>query len=219
MAKQLEVVRYRDLVPVSNIPRFVPGLGYPTIEIIGDDFSSVERILVNEVNAPEFIILTKHKMYVQLPPAAYERITTIEVLSSKFTKNSEGSKVSYELGSKTRTVEGILKLVQLFMKWMLQSPGSDIFNLDRGGGLQDMAGRLISNRTMDTIVSAVSRAVTSTTSQIRTAQNNVRGLPASERLLSADLVDISVFDKQMQAQVKVKITSVAGADAVSSLEL
>lgn len=219
MAKQLEVIKFRDLIPVTRIPRFVPDLGYLAIEVEGKDFSNVERVFVNEVPAPEFIILDRHRMYVQLPDAAKSTISSIEVVSSNFTKFGTGAKVSYELGNKTKTVSGLLKLVQLFTKWLLQSPGSDIFSQDRGGGLQELVGRLDTDKKMTVVLASVSRSVQNTVTQIRAAQAKVSGLPLSERLLTAEVTDFDVFKEQMQARVKVQIQSAAGQQAVSALEL
>jgi hypothetical protein len=219
MAGQLEVIKFRDLIPVTSIPRFVPDLGYLAIEVVGDDFSSVERIFINEVLAPEFIVLNKHRMYVQLPDAAYDVISSIEVVSSNFTRFGAGAKVSYELGDKTKVVSGILKLVQLFTKWMLQSPNSDIFNPERGGGLQELVGRLDTDKKMNVVLASVSRSVQNTVTQIRSAQSRAYGLPLSERLLSAEVTDFEVYREQMNASVKVAIQSAAGSQAVAALAL
>ena len=179
----------------------------------------MEKILINEVPSPEFIIVNKHTIYVQLPSAAANRITNIEVVSSNFTKTNSHSEIRYELGTKTKTVSGIMKLVQLFVKWMLQSPGSDMFNLERGGGMQELVGKLQTTRTMDSAASTITRSVKNTVTQIRAAQVNVQGLPLDERLLSAEVIDLQVFEKQMESRVKVNILSVAGKEAVAALEL
>lgn len=216
---QLEVIKFRDLIPIQSIPRYVPGFDVPTIEIFGEDFSSVEKILVNESPSPEFIIINKHSLYVQLPLSAQTSISTIEVLSSKFTRTTQSSKVSYELGDKTRTVSGILKLIQLFVKWIMQSPNSDIFNPERGGGLQELVGNFSSTKQMDRILSSLTRAVGNTTTQIRAAQTNIPGLPLNERLLSAEIVDLDVYAQQMEARARVSLRSVSGDQALASLEL
>jgi hypothetical protein len=218
MSRQLEVVRFRDLVQVQSIPRFVEGLSAPTIEILGDDFRSVDRVLINEVSSPEFLIVNQGTLYVQIPDSV-RRINTVEVLSSKFTKTTQSSKLSYEIGNKTLVVEGILKLLQLFVKWLLQSPGSDIFDPDRGGGLLELVGQTGTSRRMGPTIGAVSRSVQATVSQIRAAQINVTGLPLSERLLSADVVDFDIFERQMEIRAKISLTSMAGKEAVASLEL
>ena len=105
MSKQLEVVKFRDVVPVRTLSRFVEGLQHLTLEVIGDDFTSVEEVFINEVKAPEFAIISRTVMWVQLPEAAQERIDTIEIISSSFT-SFKRSKLSFKLGNKTKTVDG-----------------------------------------------------------------------------------------------------------------
>jgi hypothetical protein len=218
MSVQLEVVKFRDLIPVSSVS-FANGFDETTLDIYGEDFLSVEKVLVNELKCPEFIILNKNRILAQLPSGARNQISSIEVVSSNFTKTAAASRVSFSFGSKTRTVSGILKLVQLFTKWMLQSPGSDIFNPERGGGLQEIVGQVMTSRKMDQVLSAISMTVQSTSSQIRSAQLMHSNLPLDERLLTADLVDVNVYEKEMEARVKVSVTSMAGRDAVASLAL
>ena len=218
MAFQLEVIRFRDMLTVTSVPGFVPGVDVPTIEITGEDLSSAETVFINETRVPEFIIVNKHKIFAQLPEGT-ARISTIEVLSSGFTRTVDASKISFEIGDKTRKVDGILKLVQLFTKWILQSPGSDIFNPARGGGLQQIVGSVTTTRDMKPVLASLTRSVNSTVTQIRAAQMGVPTLPLSERLLDASLVDLNIYEKQMQARARVLVQSVGGADAVSALVL
>lgn len=218
MAAQLEVIKFRDIVSISSIPRLVPGFEEPTIEINGKDFRSVSKVLINSSPSPEFIIINKNTIYAQLPYTA-AGIKTIEVISNRFTRNESDSRLEYEIGDKTQTVTGIQKLVQLFVKWILQSPGSDIFDVDRGGGLQEMVGQITSGRNMSPVLGAITRAITTTSAQIRTAQVNAKNLPLNERLLSADVQDLQINDQQMEARVRIKVRSVAGPEAVADLGL
>ena len=217
MAYQLEVIKFRDLVTVTQITRFVPGLADLTLEITGEDFSSVEEVLVNEVKAPEFIILNKTTMWVTLPDAAKNEIATIEVLSSNFTSSINSAKMTFKLGDKTRAVNGILKLVQLFTKWLLQSPGSDVFNPDRGGGLQQLIGQVMSTRKMEPVMASLTRAISTTVSQLQTAQSAQSNLPLNERLLSANMTTINVYEQNMEARAVIDVRNMAGEDAISSL--
>ena len=219
MAVQLEVVKYRDLIMVTSIPRILPDISPTTIEVKGEDFSSVSSVIINSVPSPEFIIVNKHTMWVQLPDAAQSGISTIEVLSSKLTRTAVASKVLFQIGNDTRTVEGLPKLIQLFTKWLLQGPGSDIYNPDRGGGLQAIVGKINSTRDMKAVTASITSAVTRTVSQIRNSQVNQTRLPLSERLLSATLQDINVFEKQMEARAKIRIVSMAGPEAVAEIGL
>lgn len=218
MSFQLEVVKFRDLLAVTSIPRFVPGLSQLTLEVTGDDFSSANEVFVNEVKAPEIIIVNKNTMWVVLPESARERIDSIEVLSSNFTKTTQ-SQLRFRLGNKTKTVSGILKLTQLFVKWLLQSPGSDIFNPQRGGGLQELAGRVSTMKSLDPIMATVVRSVNTTASQIQKAQTGRPDLPMSERLLAADILDLGVSDKTLEARVHIGLRAMSGEGARASIEL
>lgn len=218
MAYTFEVIRFRDLLEVTALPGFVPGLTPTTLIVRGSDLSSAETVLINEMPAPEFMIVNKTTIYAQLPEST-KRIATIEILSSQFTRTIESSKVQFAIGDKTRKVDGILKLVQLFTKWILTSPGSDMFNPSRGGGLQQIVGQVSTTREMQPVLASITRAITNTVSQMRTAQLGVPNLPVNERLLSASLLGMDIYEAQMQARAKVLIRSMGGADAVSALVL
>lgn len=218
MAYQLEVVRFKDVLPVLAIPGFVKGLSPLTVELRGTDFSSAERVLINEVTVPEFMIVSKGAIYAQLPEGV-DNISTVEVLSSKFSREVSSAQMSFEIGDKTRKVEGILKLVQLFTKWVLQSPGTDLFNPTRGGGLQQIVGKVLTSKDMQPVFASITRAINTTVTQIRAAQINVVRLPLSERLLSANLLDLNIYEVHMQARARVSLLSAGGAEAVSALVL
>jgi phage baseplate assembly protein W len=216
----LEVVKYRDLVGIKELRRFVPGAELPTLEIIGEDFTNVEEVRINEVTSPEFIIISKTVLWAVLPVGAREAISTVEVISSTFTKTSVASKLQFKIGTTSKSVSGILRLVQLFTKWMLQSPGSDIFNREMGGGLQDLVGKVTTTKGMEPVMSAIAQAIDRTVTQIRSAQLRSRGVPSTdERLLSAELVDFGIFEDKMEAQARVRIRAVSGAAAVTNLSL
>jgi hypothetical protein len=218
VAKTLEVVKYRDIVRVTSIQRFVPNLPAPTIEIIGEDFSSVEQVSINDIPVPEFFVVNRTTLWAQLPEDA-KAIRTISVVSSNFTRTAEASLVEFKIGTKPKTISGILKLTQLFTKWLLQSPTSDIFNPERGGGLQDFVGRLVSTHKIDPILGSITRAVEKTANEIRRSQINAGRLPLSERLLAATLIDVSVASGLMEARAKVRIDSMAGDSAINDLLL
>jgi hypothetical protein len=218
VASQLEVVRFRDVIPVTGALRLLSGFDVPTIEIKGKDFRNVDQVLINASPSPEFIIVNKSTIYAQLPSTA-SAIRSIEVTRSTYSQAINAAKLTFQIGDKTHLVSGIQKLVQLFVKWILQSPGSDVFNPERGGGLQEVVGQITSSKNMGPVLGVIIRAVSVTTTQIRAAQINVRGLPLDERLLSAEVVDLKVYDQQAEARAQVKLQSVAGPEAVAEIGL
>lgn len=218
MAFQLEVIRFRDILRVNTVPRFVPGLDPLTLEITGHDLSSASKVLINETLSPEFMITNKQTIFAQLPDGITS-VSTIEILSNDFTRTVEASKLEFEVGDKTQKVEGVLKLVQLFTKWILQTPGTDIFNPARGGGLQEIIGKITTTKDMQRILASITRAIGVTVTQIRSAQINVPELPLDERLLSANLIGMNIYQEQMQARARIRLLSVAGAEATAGLFL
>lgn len=215
----LEVIKFRDTIKVRSIPRFVPGVSPPMLEIIGEDFSSVEEVLINSATSPEFMVVSNTRLWAALPSAAQGSIRTVEVISAKFTKTAGSSSIQFKIGTKPREISGILKLTQLFTKWMLQSPGSDIFAQSRGGGIQKLVGQITSTRGMEPVMAAITQAVQDTSSQLRAAQIRVGNIPADESLLSAELLDFGIFEDRMEAQARIRLQSVAGDAAVTNLEL
>jgi hypothetical protein len=217
VAATIEVIKFRDVLKVDAIPRFVPGL-QRTVELKGQDFRTAESVFINEAPAKEFVIVNRSTIYAQLPDGV-DGIRTVSVLSSDFTKTSVGSRIEFKLGSKTKKIEGILKLVQLFTKILLQSPGSDIQDPEIGGGLQDMVGFVSSTYRTEPILAALAKAVALTGEQIRRSQLGLSGLPLSERLLSASVLDLHIDRGTDEARCRFQIDSVAGQSAVTALDL
>jgi hypothetical protein len=172
------------------------------------------------VEASEYTILNRTQMMLVVPDSVdTEALRTLEVVSSNFTKTRLGSKVAFEIGTRPLQVTGILALVQLYTKWLLQTPGSDIFNPNRGGGLLGLIGQLISLNRTDHLIASVTRAVQMTTQQIQVSQTKATTIPADQRLLEASLLDVNINPYHAAAYVRVLITSTAGDDAVNSLVL
>jgi hypothetical protein len=219
MAKCLEVIKFRDIARVKKINRFVSGQVWPTVELQGDDFTSVEKVYINDVEVQAFTVINNTTMWALVPNIALQSLNSVEVVSSRFTKTNVASRVIFEIGTRPKTLDGILRLVQLYTKWLLQSPGSDIFNPTRGGGMQDIVGTLVDIDRMDHVLSSVTRAVENTSKQIRAAQAVAKGLPLSERLLEATLVDMNKIQERMEIQARINIISMAGDEAISALAL
>jgi len=218
----LEVIRFRDIIRADKISLARDGSGNPllptTVALRGDDFTSADVVSINDMKVPSFIIMDKHTIWAELPPNTLS-IDSVSVVSSKFTKTAEASLVKFQVGEHTRTTSGLLKLSQLFIKWLLQTPGSDIFNPERGGGVQAMIGTAYSTKNMDPILAGLTQAVTKTTEEIQQAQLFAGELPLAERLLSTRIMDLNVVGVLMEARVRIQVVSMAGADAVSSLSL
>lgn len=214
----LEVIKFRDVIRVSSIVGFVRDIPKPTIEIEGEDFTSVESVQINDTLSPGVVVLSRTRLIAEVP-GSIDRIRSISVLSADFTYTAEASRISFRLGNKTKKVTGLLALVQLFTKWLLQSPGSDIFNPERGGGLQRLVGQSLSTNRLDPLLATITRSVDTTARQIRSAQLRRAGIPLDERLLAATVVGINVFEPNLEASARVRLEAVSGRAAVTNVEL
>jgi hypothetical protein len=217
MVDTLEVIKFRDVVRVTAIPRFVTRTPL-TVELNGDDFSAAETVLINDAAVPEFIIVNKNTIYAQLP-ANIQTVRTLQVVSSNFTRTAEASRIDYKIGTTTKKISGILKLTQLFIRWLLTSPGSDVFNQESGGGLQDVAAIVSNTGRSEPVQAATVRAVSLTSEQIRRSQLSTPGLPLDERLLAATVLDLGSIRTTDEVRVRIRLESVAGEDAIAALVL
>jgi hypothetical protein len=215
----LEIVRFRDILPVLKVTRFVPGTNTLTLEIKGEDFTSVERVLINDTPVSEFMIVNRGTMWVTLPSTAQLQVRSIQVLSSGFTMSSEASSLIFEIGNKTKAVNGLIRLLQLFTKWLLQSPGSDLFNPERGGGLQEIVGSLSASKEMQPALAAIMQSVSATVTQIKRVQNGLPGLSLDERLMSASVQNMSVSSDQLEVSAYIELSAVSGRKAISTIAL
>lgn len=214
----LEVIKFRDVVPIRQVVRFLPNFSPLTVELRGDDFSDAEDVLINDVSVPEFMIINAQTIYAQMP-SNVNAVQTLSVISSNFTRTARASRVDYKVGTKTRAISGILKLTQLFVRWLLTTPGRDVFNPQNGGGLQEVA-RLAGNTGRPaSVMSAVVQAVSLTAEQIRRVQTGGGGLPLDERLLDATVLDLGAPRARDEVRIRVRIESVAGEDGVAALSL
>jgi hypothetical protein len=214
----IEVVKFRDVLRVGAATRLLPNVTTPTLELKGEDFSSADAVRINDMSVPSFIIVDKGTIWAELP-ATLVSIDSVSVISGDFTRTAEASIVDFKVGTSPRRISGVLKLSQLFLKWLLQSPDSDIFNPERGGGLQELVGVAYSTKNMNPILAALTRSVETTTSQILDAQLLRGQIPLDERLLETKLIELKVVDALMETRARIRVISMAGEEALSSVAL
>lgn len=213
----LETIKFRDLIRVNAVSGIV-NRDPLVVRVEGEDFTNVDEVLVNDIKVEEFIVVNQKEMLITMP-GSVRQIRTVSVRSSNFTRTSAASFVDYKVGDKTRAVSGILRLTQLFVRYLLTSPGSDIFNPGEGGGLQDAVGVLGSTNKTAPILAAVSRSVQQAADQIVRNQLSQTNLPLDERLLTATVLELGTTASLDEVVARVLLTSYAGTDATVNLQL
>ena len=195
MAIDLQVTYPQTAINVSRI-RLLTGYTPDSVYVEGDDFSSVDEVLINDEQAPNWTVLAPTVLVAQIPYTQVARgVVTIDVMSNTLTVGPE-SLLRFRLGQKPRKCSGIMRLVQLFVKVLLTTPGTDIYAPTMGGGLTSKIGQNVSLQDGGKgVISDLILSVDSTTSQIIATQSKNSSIPPMERLLAA-AVDKTSYDKE-----------------------
>jgi len=216
MALDIQIVYPQQLVGLSSITR-VEGLEPPTLEIVGDDFRFVDSVLINNIASPLTQVLTKKKMRTQIPTGMEGRTIFNVAVVSYQPVHTKKSLVRFECGRSNRKVNGITKLVQYFLKILLQEPGSDIWNPNLGGDALRNIGKTFSKTQAGSVAGDFVVSVDQTMRQITSIQARQPKLPRDERLLSAKVTSARFDVSQTALVVSVLLTSQSGEAAVANI--
>lgn len=214
----LRTVVVRDVVIVREIS--MPSRDPPMIRLRGEDFSKAYLVTINGIAVTDFKILSKEIIEFVLPEALRappHRLSSVDVYSETFT-STPTSFLEPRLGSMPATTRGLHKLVQQYVKILMTKPGTNVFDLESGGGLSTVIGALTDQRNMQAIVANVMSAINRTSRQVFNSQYR-RAMPADERLKSVQVADIRVDPRSTGINIKLLFESEAGKAALSTVGL
>lgn len=218
MALDFQIVFPQEAVLLTSVG-LVAGASPPLLNILGEDFTAVDEVLINGITSPSYHVLGKTRLVAIVPdqvPAA--EINDVKVTTRKLTITPK-SMLKFQVSRMPSKVNGILRLVQLFVKVLFTTPGSDIFNPKLGGNGLRPLGRNLGKTQTGSILSDFVISVDNTSRQIVTIQGRQAQLPPDERLLTAR-VTASQFSVDEGALITtVEVTSQAGRSALASLVL
>jgi hypothetical protein len=218
MSIDLQVVFPQQVVHLSQA-RTVGGLVPRTFEVVGEDFSAVDTVLLNEIPSPDVVILSKTKLLAQVPDAlTHQVVTSISVLSRVLTLSAK-SFIRFRIGSTPGKIRGVLRLVQLFLKILFTTPGTDIFSPSTGGAGLASIGKTFGKDQGGSIISSFIISVDTTKRQIISIQARDPSLPRDERLLDARVTSAGFNKNEGALLVEVELTSQAGRSAIARVEL
>lgn len=217
MAIDLQTITPQELVVLSKI-KVLPGPPR-VVAVTGDDFRSVDEVLINQVPSPDVVIVDKNHLLAQVPDSSsLERVTDVTVLSKRLIL-SDRSRIRIRIGRTPGRITGIMRLMQLFLKILFTTPGRDIFAPSIGGGALKNVGATFGAGEGTDIVNDFVIAVDTTSRQIIAIQGRDASIPRDERLLGAKVTK-AVFNRNLGGiDASVQITSQAGRDAVANLGL
>ena len=162
---------------------------------------------------PAALLVSSTQIIAQVPePIADAVITDVAVLSA-VPSYTQRSLIELTVGTKIRAISGTQRLVQNFVRLLLRTPGSNIFNKTSGGGLTQRIGTNMDNR----VTADIAIAIANTKQQIIAAQTPERNIPNEERLLSAEIANINVDTANAAVYVTLLLTSHAGTRSAATL--
>jgi hypothetical protein len=183
------------------------------------DFRNVVRVDVNETPAPNYVVASKTQLLVQMPIGLEtKRVESISVLSDNFT-STESSKLTFELGLNPKSVSGLQRMVQIFVLYLLRTPGSDVWKPGTGGGLQSKLGSVFAKDQTSGLTAEFSLAVNRVRSQIISMQTGNVRLTPDERLASATVLSAVYSRAQTALLARVELIAQSGRRAAVGLEL
>jgi hypothetical protein len=194
-------------------------LGYTprTLDVRGADFSSVDEVLINDSPAPNFSVLGRKRLLAQVPtPVGTNHIYSVSVISNRLAVTRE-SLLRFRIGDTPGKVTGMLLLLQLFVKILLTTPGTDIFSPRLGGGLLAKTGQYTGKDEGKGLVGDVVIAVDNTSRQIISLQSRNSSIPSNERLLAANVISARYTQHDLSLQVEIELLNQAGIVGYANL--
>jgi hypothetical protein len=214
----LQILTIRDLLPVTGVD-FAAKVNPPSIIIQGDRMDQASSVLINDAESPEFAVLSVNRIIAQIPASQLSSILRKVAVIATVPAVNRRSLLMFEVTSSIRKISGIEKLIQAYCKQLLQSPGTDRFRPNDGGGLLKLIGRNVSNGDTKNLQASVIGAIGRARDQLISRQGADRRIPADERLLSvtADAVGFDVLTTTLTASIS--LSAVSGKQAVANLTL
>jgi hypothetical protein len=218
MAIDLQCAFPNEMVRLSQVSQ-VPGLFPRTLDIIGEDFRSVNEVLVNGILSPSFVIVGPQRLLAQVPSQVTNNIvSSVSVLSNVLTLTAK-SLIKFQFGTRTQKVSGLLRLCQFFLKVLFTTPGRDIFSPNLGGAGLKNIGRSFAKEEGSGVVADLYVAVTSTVNQITALQSRNPRLPREEKLLSATVISAQFNPQELALIAAIELLSQTGQFALANVML
>lgn len=214
----LKVTSIVDILPVTGID-WLPNTEVPTLVIEGSDFNHVNEVFINGMKSPDVVVVSNRKLLAQLPDTQTEEPIRSVIVSSNSLTLTDRSELRFEITDSPDSVSGITRLIQQFVKIMLQSPGSDIFAPRIGGGLLRSIGKQLGGPTKDLLVADFKKAVDEARRQMILLQASDHSLPAEERLLYATIAQMSFDTGSLSFSGKVALGNQTGQNYLVGLGL
>lgn len=201
---------------------FTDKLGFDTISlastrplillITGEDFRSVRDVQINGESVTRFELVSERQMLVEPAEGIGTSVSDVQIISSAPTATPIESNVGITLDIFGPSVTGIGAVCQRFLHVLLASQGSSYFDPDMGAGVRALAGTNVNGSFSSADLSAAVEA----TLEYLLDDPNYGGLPESEQIVSADVVESSWDKSAQKLTLKIKLTNAEGDSLVTT---
>lgn len=194
-----------ELNAVRELVRYSPR----SLDVRGTDFSAVDDVEINDQLSPNWVVLGRHRLIAQVPDTEQNgKIYSVNVISNRLTFTRE-SVLRFMIGRSPGRVVGMPRLLQLFVKVLMTTPGTDIWSPNMGGGLLQKVGGYTGKDEGRGLVGDVAVSVDTTTRQILAMQAGEGSSPPTERLLTAEVTSARYDRHDLSLHVTVQLVNQA----------
>lgn len=215
----IQIIENRDILPITQF-EYAIGVVPRTIILKGLDFDNVREVLVNETKSPSVVIESSTRLLAQIPDSIGRGpVRSVVAVSNRLTR-TRNSMIRFRLSDTPSYVSGIERLIQTFLKLLLQTPGTDAFSPRLGGGVLKAAGKQSTNATAhaNSLVADVKLGVDRTKRQLIAIQANDPTLALSEKLMYARLLDARFSPQEQTLFCRVDVANQALQSSVVNVE-
>jgi hypothetical protein len=208
----IRLIKLLDVLQVTDFEN-APGVEPRSLVVEGVKFENVDTVLINGNVSPFFAVYSPTQLVAEVPADIADAvITEVTVLSGTPTYTAR-SMIELTVGSKIRKISGTQRLVQTFIRQLLRTTGTNIFHKTTGGSLVRRVGSNIDQR----LAADIAVSISTTRQSIIAAQTPERSIPASERLLSAEISNLTADPANAAVYVTIILTSHAGQRSAATL--
>ena len=211
-----QIVTAKVILPVQS---FAPIRGFLPVSIVvtGSDFDKTTEVFYNDVQVSEFIVNSPTRMIVRVPDSQVGKaFQSIKVLSTALATKKDAL-LSFGIGRPQSTTSGLERLVQAWAMVFLTTPGSDVFDLQSGGGAQAILGRN-TDRVGTGVAADLAHAIERTKTELLRLQSKYPNLPLDEKILNSSLAALSFDSNTTTLFARVELSNMMGQAAEVSFK-
>lgn len=196
---------FLQVIPITSISL----VDSTTLDIRGNDVSNTTRVTVNGIDATEYVIASKHRVLVTIPKnARRSELRTVGLIG----KSNEAAIVTFNSKS-TQAMTDSIYVVQRFMRMLLMSPGSNVFNLEAGANLTELIGANLEESIEPAVVQKIRQA------ELQVKQSQEIGLPDSKYLSVVNVNSISYSVNKLEVFVSLTLEMLDGSTVTTDFNI